>query len=585
MLVVSAKPRLESGPVEVRAPTRLSSLLFQIKAGVFRIGRTGANLANGPRRLSLGQAGKFPHLIARSRTPLWSDSRAAEQRMQLGKVENLRIAARALDRTVLRTGDVFSFWKQLGRPARVRGFMPGRMLQQGCVIPATGGGLCQLSNALYDVALKARCDIVERHAHSRIVPGSAAARGQDATVAWNYVDLRFQSSQPLMLRVELSADALDVSVFGTKNTEARRDFEETADRWQDAEETCGTCNEVSCFRHEREKTVSRGRTAYLVNEAWPEFAAYVARERQAQDTLCIPIDGARFGVSRYGWRTDGFAAVATASVIVLQHSVAVRRMGAQGAARRLAELQTAERLAHRFGRRLKPDMTEICVAQSLLPYLWRDGHLGGRRFHVMMTALPMSEIQRRLDAQAMRHPDSATLTDFRASAELVKLEADALAAAETIVTPHAEIAHLFGARACRLAWQRSSRQAPDASADALRRIAFPGPTVARKGCYEMREAARTLDLEVVPLGSELEGTNFWAGVRLARVDKSDWLNGVRLVVQPAIVEQAPRRLLEAIAAGVPVIATAACGLDPQPGLTIVPAGDRELTTAIARVLD
>jgi glycosyltransferase involved in cell wall biosynthesis len=69
------------------------------------------------------------------------------------------------------------------------------------------------------------------------------------------------------------------------------------------------------------------------------------------------------------------------------------------------------------------------------------------------------------------------------------------------------------------------------------------------------------------------------------VDKSDWLNGVRLVVQPAIVEQAPRRLLEAIAAGVPVIATAACGLDPQPGLTIVPAGDRELTTAIARVLD
>jgi glycosyltransferase involved in cell wall biosynthesis len=119
-----------------------------------------------------------------------------------------------------------------------------------------------------------------------------------------------------------------------------------------------------------------------------------------------------------------------------------------------------------------------------------------------------------------------------------------------------------------------------------RRIAFPGPTVARKGCYEIREVARKLDPEVIPLGSELEGANFWTGVRVAQADETDWLNSVRLVVQPAIVEQAPRRLLEAMAAGVPVIATAACGLDPQPGLTIVPAGDSEaLAAAIAGHLD
>jgi glycosyltransferase involved in cell wall biosynthesis len=47
-----------------------------------------------------------------------------------------------------------------------------------------------------------------------------------------------------------------------------------------------------------------------------------------------------------------------------------------------------------------------------------------------------------------------------------------------------------------------------------------------------------------------------------------------VVVQPAIVEQAPRRLLQALAAGVPVIATDACGLDPQRGLTIIPACDQ-----------
>jgi len=506
--------------------------------------------------------------------------------MQAGKVQNLRVAARVLDRTVLDAGDVFSFWKQLGRPGRARGFVPGRMLQQGCMVRSTGGGLCQLSNALYDVALKARCEIVERHAHSRMVPGSAASQGRDATVAWNYVDLRFRSSRPLMLRVQLSADTLEVSLFATRAGEARRDFDEGANEWQETSETCGTCNETSCFRHEGEAVDARGRTAYLVSEAWPEFAAYVAHEGRADDMLCIPIDGARFGLSRYCWHTAGFADIVTASTSVLRHSMAVRRMATQGRARRLAELQNAERIATRFARRLTPEVTELCVAQSLLPFLWRDGHLGGRRFRVLMTSLPMGEIHRRLDAQALRHPEQATLSDFRASAELVKLEAAALAAAGMIISPHAEITQLFGARACRLAWQRPSRPATETMPGAQRRIAFPGPTVARKGCYEVREAARKLDLEVVPLGSELEGANFWAGVRLAQANESDWLRDVQLVVQPAIVEQAPRRLLAAIAAGVPVIATAACGLDPQPGLTIVPAGDSEaLTTAIDRLLD
>ncbi len=80
------------------------------------------------------------------------------------------------------------------------------------MIPAIGGGLCQLSNALYDVALAAGCEIVERHAHSRTVPGSAAAAGRDATVAWNYVDLRFSSPRELRLGVRLDSDDLVVEL-------------------------------------------------------------------------------------------------------------------------------------------------------------------------------------------------------------------------------------------------------------------------------------------------------------------------------------------------------------------------------------
>jgi glycosyltransferase involved in cell wall biosynthesis len=53
------------------------------------------------------------------------------------------------------------------------------------------------------------------------------------------------------------------------------------------------------------------------------------------------------------------------------------------------------------------------------------------------------------------------------------------------------------------------------------------------------------------------------------------------VVQPALVEEQPRRLLAALAAGIPVIATPACGIEPRPGLYLIPPDD---TTALIDAL-
>ncbi|MBS0410854.1 MAG: glycosyltransferase [Proteobacteria bacterium] len=82
------------------------------------------------------------------------------------------------------------------------------------------------------------------------------------------------------------------------------------------------------------------------------------------------------------------------------------------------------------------------------------------------------------------------------------------------------------------------------------------------------------------MGAELEGEGFWAGVRTVQ---ADWRTAAAMV-QPALVEDQPRRLLAALAAGVPVIATPACGLDTRPGLTLVEADDAEALTAALRAL-
>jgi glycosyltransferase involved in cell wall biosynthesis len=60
------------------------------------------------------------------------------------------------------------------------------------------------------------------------------------------------------------------------------------------------------------------------------------------------------------------------------------------------------------------------------------------------------------------------------------------------------------------------------------------------------------------------------------------LSGASVVVLPAHIEHAPRALLRALAAGVPVVASSACGLAGLPGVREVAAGDVEGLRAALR---
>ena len=106
------------------------------------------------------------------------------------------------------------------------------------------------------------------------------------------------------------------------------------------------------------------------------------------------------------------------------------------------------------------------------------------------------------------------------------------------------------------------------------RIVFPAATVARKGVYELRDALTGLDVQLAIMGPLLEGDGFWNGLRVERLTAGDaWLAGAAAAVLPAFIEHKPRRLLEAVARGVPVIASAGCGLENVSGVTTISAGD------------
>lgn len=606
---------------ENRLPSRVAAGIFYCKASLLQLRRGYIDIAGSVRCVPSGSRTDFPFLLAESRTTLWIEENLAEKSLQLGKVENLRRALRKLNGAAIHAGGLFSFWKQIGRATHRRGYVPGRQLREGCLFPAIGGGLCQLSNALYDVSLQAECEIVERHPHSRIVPGSAAARDRDAAIAWNYLDLRFRPSQPMLIEARMTSDELIVRLYGQStpikmpptppanfvsltsltNPPPRN----TRKILDPAAHSCLTCEQDACFRHNSKlvKTFlsenntleeaggkEEGRKAYLVGECTPEFQEYLRTNRRAADLLGIPIDGKKWRQSRYAWDTDVYSRVVTASVQTVRRSVISRRLGKYGAARLQAQLEGDEALAKGLAETLTPDAARVCVAQSLLPYLWRDGHLGGRRFEVLMTRLPLQTLHSQLDSALCAHSERRTLVEFRAPDWMVEAEAEALAAAHQLITPHTGIAALYPDKTLLLDWKLPDSSHLSSTMPATlsgRKIVFPGPTAARKGAYELRTIARELDLEIVLLGSELEGDGFWEGIRTCRSERgsSDWLAGAAAVVQPALVEDNPRTLLRALAAGVPVIATEACGIDGLPCVQIVPFGDTDaLRSALLNVL-
>jgi len=177
-------------------PSIAAALMFRSKATLLQIKRAFQEFTrNNVKQAPFGDRLIGHPIIAESRTPLRMTDDEVENLFISGKIHNLRLAIRKLNGLEVGAGDVFSFWTHLGRTSRWKEYVPGRELREGCLILTIGGGLCQLSNALYDAALQAGLQIVERHAHTRVIAGSLAEIGRDATVFWNYVDLRFKSNR------------------------------------------------------------------------------------------------------------------------------------------------------------------------------------------------------------------------------------------------------------------------------------------------------------------------------------------------------------------------------------------------------
>lgn len=129
---------------------------------------------------------------------------------------NIRLAASAIDGKLIRQGEVFSFNEAVGPRCFDRGYKVAPVLVKGRFEHDIGGGVCQVSGTLFNAALRAGLEIVERHHHSR--PIGYLPAGMDATVDYGRLDLKLRNPYPYPVCIKASAigGKLTVLILGKR---------------------------------------------------------------------------------------------------------------------------------------------------------------------------------------------------------------------------------------------------------------------------------------------------------------------------------------------------------------------------------
>ncbi|WP_161974923.1 VanW family protein [Bacillus timonensis] len=134
-----------------------------------------------------------------------------------GRNFNIKKSADEVNDVVLGPGDRFSFNYVVGNGSKENGYALATVIINKEFVPGYGGGICQTSSTLYNAVAKAGLEIIELHHHSK--PVGYVPLGQDATVAYPYLDFKFSNNRPypVVLKTTVNASSITVEVRSAAN--------------------------------------------------------------------------------------------------------------------------------------------------------------------------------------------------------------------------------------------------------------------------------------------------------------------------------------------------------------------------------
>ncbi len=129
---------------------------------------------------------------------------------------NLVLAGNKINGTVLMPGETFSYNKVVGARTIAAGYREASMYLNGQVVDGVGGGICQISSTLYNAAVLANLEIVQRTNHMFV--SSYVPISRDATVSYGSIDFQFKNNRnyPIKLVCSVSGGIATFQIFGMK---------------------------------------------------------------------------------------------------------------------------------------------------------------------------------------------------------------------------------------------------------------------------------------------------------------------------------------------------------------------------------
>lgn len=127
------------------------------------------------------------------------------------RVYNISKACDILNGVTIPNGSEFSFNNTIGPMGEENGYKLAKGFDDdGKLIDIPGGGMCQVSSTLYNVALIANLEITERHPHSRRV--YYVPVDKDATIYYPSLDLKFINNTGYDLKLSAQNDNYSVTI-------------------------------------------------------------------------------------------------------------------------------------------------------------------------------------------------------------------------------------------------------------------------------------------------------------------------------------------------------------------------------------
>jgi len=187
-----------------------SNKIRQILGKEFYIAKRRLEWISGAKQWAEKDHGDFnQNVVYEHKSKILRKLQGVDMQLQHNKRKNLELAIAELDQIVIRQGETFSIWRNVGRPTKKKGYQEGLILRQGQIAEGIGGGLCQLGNLLFWMFAHSPLTVTERFRHgfdvfpdvNRTVPFGAGA-----TLSYNYIDLQVLNETVDDFKLELWMD-------------------------------------------------------------------------------------------------------------------------------------------------------------------------------------------------------------------------------------------------------------------------------------------------------------------------------------------------------------------------------------------